>query len=97
MLSEVLKRRSQHPEWGIPNLILVDGGKNQVKTATKAISWDIPIIGLAKHPDHLCLKDKTLTLLPSSPTTHLLQHLRNESHRFAKKLHHIQRQKSLTL
>ncbi|MFH0943455.1 MAG: GIY-YIG nuclease family protein [Candidatus Beckwithbacteria bacterium] len=97
MLEEVLSRRVKHQEWGIPNLILIDGGKNQVKIAAKTIPWNIPIIGLAKHPDHLCLPEKSLNLLPKSPATHLLQHLRNESHRFAQKLHRRLRLKNFTL
>jgi len=97
MLQEVLTRRVKHLEWGIPNLIIIDGGQNQVKAVRKVVPWDIPIIGLAKHPDHLCVPGKSIPLLPQAPGTHLLQHLRNESHRFARKLHHLQRQKSLFL
>lgn len=93
MLKEVLARRVKHQEWGIPNLILIDGGLNQVKTALAAIPWNIPIVGLAKHPDRLIyLQGSTLKVikhpLPAhDPGTFLLQHLRDESHRFAKRLH----------
>ncbi|MDZ7586162.1 MAG: GIY-YIG nuclease family protein [Patescibacteria group bacterium] len=94
MLKEVLSRRLKHPEWGIPDLILIDGGANQVKIAVSVIPWNIPIIGLAKHPDRLIsLRGPTsqvtkITLPPSDPGSLLLQHLRDESHRFAQRLHH---------
>jgi len=96
MLKELLTRRVQHQEWGIPNLILIDGGANQVKTALTAVPWNIPIIGLAKHPDRLiCLNQQGTSLLvikyplpEHNPGTFLLQHLRDESHRFARRLHH---------
>lgn len=87
MLAEVLQRRVNHPEWGIPNLILIDGGKNQVKIAQKIIPWNIPIIGLAKHPDRVILRGLSLQADPANPGLHLLQALRDEAHRFARKLH----------
>lgn len=94
MLKEILNRRVKHLEWGIPDLILIDGGADQVKTAIKVIPWNIPVIGLAKHPDRLiCLRGPTSQVikhpLPEpNPGTFLLQHLRNEAHRFAQRLHH---------
>lgn len=51
MIYEVLKRRLKHKEWGIPDLILVDGGKIQFKFAKKAIqenNLNIGLIALAK-------------------------------------------------
>lgn len=88
MLAEVLQRRVHHPEWGIPNLILIDGGKNQVKAVEKIIPWNIPVIGLAKHPDRIILQESILKADPSNPGLHLLQALRDEAHRFCRKLHH---------
>lgn len=37
MIKEVVWRRLKHPEWGTPDLILVDGGKPQVSAAVSAI------------------------------------------------------------
>ena len=34
-LAELLRRRANHPEWGIPNLIVIDGGKGQINVARK--------------------------------------------------------------
>jgi excinuclease ABC subunit C len=37
MIYEVLNRRLKHKEWGIPDLILVDGGIQQYKEALRAV------------------------------------------------------------
>lgn len=55
MLQEALTRRQNHQEWGIPNLVLIDGGKGQVKSVLKIWDWYTPVIGIAKHPDRLVL------------------------------------------
>jgi excinuclease ABC subunit C len=38
MLSEILIRRFNHPEWQYPDLILIDGGRAQLNTACSVIS-----------------------------------------------------------
>ena len=53
MIYEVLKRRLKHSEWELPDIILVDGGKIQLKFAIKAIQENnlegkIKVIALAK-------------------------------------------------
>jgi excinuclease ABC subunit C len=51
-MKEVLSRRLKHDEWEEPNLIVVDGGKGQLKFAMEALKLlkkeHIPIVGLAK-------------------------------------------------
>ena len=54
-LKEMLIRRLGHPEWQMPQLIVVDGGVAQVHTAEKVLSErgiDIPIIGVVKDEHH---------------------------------------------
>lgn len=54
MMAEVLKRRFKHPEWYLPNLIIVDGGKGQVSASIKVLverGLSIPLIGLAKREE----------------------------------------------
>ena len=46
MLKQVLSRRLNHPEWGLPDLILIDGGKAQLNAALSLTK--IPVIALAK-------------------------------------------------
>jgi excinuclease ABC subunit C len=102
MLKEAITRRQNHPEWGIPDLILVDGGKGQVKAIKNIISWQIPVIGIAKNPDRLIIplkhgKDnyRALPLNPSLPGHQLIIVLRDEAHRFARKLFHLHHQQRL--
>lgn len=51
-MKEVLSRRLLHEEWDEPDLIVVDGGKGQLKFAMEALKelkkTHIPIVGLAK-------------------------------------------------
>ncbi len=53
MLQEALLRRQNHSEWGVPNLIVIDGGKGQLRAALKAWQWNVPVISIAKKPDRL--------------------------------------------
>lgn len=53
MLQEALQRRQNHQEWGIPNLLVIDGGKGQLRSALKAWQWTVPMISIAKKPDRL--------------------------------------------
>lgn len=100
MIAEVLTRRFSHPEWPIPDLLVVDGGKPQVASASDTMSLlhrAIPIIGLAKRREEIIvLKDKkyiTLRLPLTNPSLHLLERIRDEAHRFARKYHRHLRQK----
>jgi len=85
MLREVVSRRLRHPEWPLPDLIVVDGGKAQVSSVTTIT--DIPLIGLAKKFETIVLRHKNRWLefnLPqNSSALLLLENLRNEAHRFA--------------
>lgn len=96
MLQEALSRRQRHPEWGRADLILIDGGKGQVKAVQKIYQGDTPIIGLVKHPDRLVLPNLEIIKLPSDhPSLQLLSQLRDEAHRFAKKQHSRRRTQNL--
>lgn len=51
-MKEVISRRMSHSEWEYPDLIVIDGGKGQLKMALEVMSelgiQDIAIVGLAK-------------------------------------------------
>lgn len=55
MLQEAIARRQHHPEWGRPDVIMIDGGKGQVRAVLKTWRWRIPVFGLAKDPDRLVI------------------------------------------
>lgn len=59
MHAEMMGRRLNHPEWGIPQLILIDGGKGQV-TAVKAVI-------LSKAKDLLRMQDTSLSDISQIP------------------------------
>lgn len=73
----------------MPNLILIDGGKGQLSAASDALI-DVeytqqPRVGLAKQFEHMFLPNdpEPIILSKANPTLHLVQHVRNEAHRFA--------------
>lgn len=63
-MKEVLLRRLQHDEWDEPDLIVVDGGRGQLKFAQKALEdlgkEHIPIVGLAKERTRSGFKDEVV-------------------------------------
>ena len=96
MLEEILERRFNHTEWGMSDVVLIDGGKNQVARAKKVLAKKnifIPVVGIAKilgHSGRAAEGDKLIfgsakpsvkKLLAASRQT--LQRARNEAHRFA--------------
>jgi len=109
MLQEALVRRQKHPEWGIPKLIVIDGGKGQLRSVQQIWQQDpafaCPVVSLVKHPDRLVIikakheasgwTTKIINLPNNHPALKLLIQLRDESHRFAKKQHTRLRLKNL--
>ena len=91
MHREILKRRLNHPEWKKPDLILIDGGRGQVRGAAEelaAAGQNIPVFGLAKRLEWLYPPDgEVLKLSKKSLSLKLLIKLRDEAHRFAVKYH----------
>ena len=82
-------------KWGLPDLLLIDGGKGQLSTAMSALGLagftKVPAIGLAKRFEDIVVpKDGTFEVFRLSPSSHLvklLQRIRDESHRFAISYH----------
>lgn len=100
MLKEVIDRRLKH-SWPLPNLIVLDGGRPQVKMIKDhliSLQKDIPIIGIAKNPDRLVMGDNALSTF--RPAIHndgfnFIRQMRDESHRFAKKYHLYLRERKI--
>ena len=54
-LAEILERRLNHPEWGRPDLLVVDGGENQKKTAERVLkerNLTTPVVAVLKDERH---------------------------------------------
>ncbi|WP_105215409.1 excinuclease ABC subunit UvrC [Pseudoalteromonas sp. T1lg22] len=93
-------------ETKIPDVIFIDGGKGQLNQAVEFFSeWPFEkeplLVGVAKGTSRkpgleTLLIDagrKTVNLSSDSPALHLIQHIRDESHRFAIAGHRNKRQK----
>lgn len=95
MIAQALERRLSHPEWKYPDLIIIDGGRTQLKAALKVTAQTIPTISLVKRPDRLVVPLTTsdgvefrfYRLDTSKPVSRLVASLRDEAHRFAKNYH----------
>ncbi|MFY7698439.1 MAG: excinuclease ABC subunit UvrC [Legionella sp.] len=93
-------------EQRLPALLIIDGGKGQLGIARQVFAHlkveGVRLLAIAKGPtrkagwEKLILADRTheITLLPHDPALHLLQHIRDEAHRFAITLHRKKRQKA---
>lgn len=55
MMKEALLRRQNHQEWGIPQLIVIDGGRGQLRAALSVWQWSCPVISIAKNPDRIII------------------------------------------
>lgn len=109
-LVEIVGRRLNHQEWIYPQLILIDGGRPQLRAVVKVLKdlgfWGkIAILGLAKEEETVVIPRvgkkgqvsyKSLSLSKNSPSLKLLQRLRDESHRFAQKYFHKSQRRKLT-
>ncbi|KKS31634.1 hypothetical protein A2380_00305 [candidate division WWE3 bacterium RIFOXYB1_FULL_43_24] len=107
MIFEVLYRRLSHEtdkkktSWGLPSLIVLDGGKGQLSSAMAAmtkLNLNIPMIGLAKKEETVVYYDGVFhEIVPgvNNPGMRLLINLRDESHRFAQRYHHMLRSRKI--
>lgn len=85
----------------LPNLIIIDGGKGQLGAALKSLDvlglrGKIAIIGIAKRLEELFYPGDSVPLYldKKSETLKVIQHLRNEAHRFGITFHRNQRSKN---
>lgn len=82
-----------------PDLLVIDGGKGQLNAVCAkmaALGWDeLPVISLAEKEEEIYQRGakEPLRLARDDQALHLLQHLRDEAHRFALTFHRARRQK----
>lgn len=101
MVREVLMRRLGHTRWEYPQLLLIDGGKAQVRSATEvltSLNISIPVIGLTKRFEEIVMPYgthwKIIRLGISDKGLQLLMRIRDESHRFALRYHRLLRSRA---
>lgn len=108
-MQQALTRRLKRVKSGeaiAPDVLIVDGGKGQLNMARQVLTdLQVPgivLLGVAKGTTRkagletlfLESSDNPLVLAPASPALHLIQHIRDESHRFAIAGHRAARDKA---
>ena len=101
-MQEVIERRYsrvKEENLRMPELIMVDGGKGQLSSAVEILKnlkiENFEIIGLAKRLEEVFLpgNSEPQTIPKTSSSLKLLQHIRDEAHRFAITFHRDRRSK----
>ena len=89
-MAEIMERRyGNEKDWPMPDLIIIDGGKGQLNAALPVIRamgvTDVPVISLAKRIEEVFVEgeSESIILEHHTPELQLLQHIRDEAHRFA--------------
>lgn len=95
-------RRLLDEKQSLPQLIIIDGGKGQLSAATSSLKklgiyGKVTIIGIAKRLEELYFPGESIPLHinKKSESLKLIQHARNESHRFAINFHRLKRSKAM--
>ncbi len=101
-MAEVVRRRYVRlkREGGMPDLVLIDGGKGQLSAALGALQAAgvrLPIASLAKRIEEVFMpgKSESIIMERDRPALKLLQRLRDEAHRFGITYHRLLRKKAL--
>ncbi|MEO9655598.1 excinuclease ABC subunit UvrC [Marinomonas sp.] len=107
-MKQALTRRYKRVKSGeleAPDVLLIDGGKGQLTQAETVLKElglvDIFLLGVAKGDTrkpgletlYIGSKEDEVVLPPDSVALHLIQHIRDEAHRFAVKSHRRRRDK----
>ena len=94
-LEEILTRRLKHPEWPLPEMIVVDGAKLQYATAEKIlqdVGLSISVVGVVKNDKH----QPERLIGPEALTSRFEKEIllaNSEAHRFAITFHRKRRGK----
>src|ERR1700720_2106317 len=102
-MREVIERRYhrlQEEKKSFPSLILIDGGLGQLHAAATALEKleviNQPVASIAKQDEIIYVlgqEDRPVRLERHSPILHLIQQIRDETHRFAVGFHRRRRTK----
>ncbi len=84
----------------LPDMVVVDGGKGQLSAAVEAfdemgIRGEVALVGIAKRLEEIYFPGDSLPLYidKKSPSLRVIQHLRDEAHRFGITHHRLRRSK----
>lgn len=93
-------KRLKEEESDLPDLVLIDGGRGQLNAALEAISEagvSLNLISLAKQNEEIYTPylDDPIVLPKNSPALHVLQRVRDETHRFANDFYNRLKSKSM--
>ncbi|MFP4041652.1 MAG: excinuclease ABC subunit UvrC [Bacteroidales bacterium] len=105
-MEEVVSRRYKRLlEEGddLPQLVIIDGGKGQLSSAMKSLDKlglreEISVIGIAKKLEEIYFPNDSVPLYldKNSPALRIIQHLRDEAHRFGISFHRQKRSQNFT-
>ena len=94
-------RRLQREKKAMPDLVLIDGGLGQLHAAASGLEEmeiiNQPLASIAKKEEIIYVQGREaepIRLEPHSPLLHLVQQIRDETHRFAVSFHRLRRSKS---
>lgn len=104
--SETGRRATKETVAEAPDILFIDGGKGQVQEAQKALAElqinNVMIVGVSKGPDRkpgmekliLVEQEQPINVTPGASGLLLIQHIRDEAHRFAITGHRQRRSKA---
>lgn len=103
MMAEVVRRRYTRvlrEGRGLPDLILIDGGKAHLACVQKvcaSLGLRVPLAAIAKEFEHIYLPGEAdpLRLEQDTPALNLIRRIRDEAHRFAVTYHRLLRRKKV--
>ncbi len=103
MIREVVARRYsrlKEKNLPLPDLILIDGGRQHLLAAQAEIiklGLKIPLASIAKEKENIYVEEKIypIRLNSDTPALNLIRRVRDEAHRFAVAYHHILRRKKI--
>lgn len=101
MIQEIVLRRYRRlkeEQASLPDLVVIDGGLAHVNAADeilKQLSLSIAVIGIAKKNEEIWLpaRNVPVRIERDNPGLWLIQRVRDEAHRFARKYHIVRRKK----
>ncbi|KKU30448.1 MAG: Excinuclease ABC C subunit domain protein, partial [Candidatus Collierbacteria bacterium GW2011_GWE1_46_18] len=99
-MRQIISRRLNHPEWGRPDLIVLDGGIPQLSVVSSVVPIGIPVITLAKQKEIIYFYDDLGAVTSrhldlDDPVLNLFRFIRDEAHRFANTYHSRHKAKHL--